>query len=119
MNITLVDLHTESDGNRYFFDADLWIDGKKAGYVTYIDGASVTIRANDPTGSDLIEAARQYCLTLPALQVNDEDGKSVKVDMDLENYIFKKVLDQQATKQKPLVKPKQPMKQGRNRGGRH
>jgi len=96
MDIELRNLHVNTTDNRFFFDADLWIDGKNAGYVTYLEGASMTIRETTDVGLHLIEAAKEFCERLPPMQLNSEKGKPVRVVMDLEKYIFRMVAAQQA-----------------------
>jgi len=116
MNIELKNLHTEKDLS--FFDADLWINGKEAGYVTYKQGASMAIKETGTKGRDLIDEAKDYCEKLPPLQVKDK-SKTIMVEMNLEMFLLKMVIGEHVQKQqhtKPEEKIKQPTKKkGRSR----
>ncbi|GGB26160.1 hypothetical protein [Puia dinghuensis] len=98
MQIELKNLHADIQKDNVFFDADLWINGKVAGYVTYMSGASMAIKAANSQGEGLIQAAKDYCLTLPALEISSDRGKKSKIKMDLEVFIKSMVADSQ---QKP------------------
>lgn len=111
MKIDLKNLYSERTYDNFFFDADLWINDKQAGYVTFIIGASVTIRATSSLGADLIAAADSYCKMLPPIEVETREGKIKKVNMDLKNYIMEAVVKEHvrkemAQKPKPKIQPR-------------
>lgn len=111
MKIDLKNLYSEGTGENFFFDADLWINDKQVGYVTNIIGAPLTIRATNSLGADLIEAADSYYKKLPPVELETREGKIIKVNMDLKNYILQAVVKEHlreeiAQKPKPKIQPR-------------
>ena len=91
MKIELPNLHIK-DGQPVHFDSDIYIDGKKAGSVTYIEGEDVSINPLNKEGEWLIEAADHYCQTLPLLEIESK-GSSRHIEMNLKNYIHNLVAE--------------------------
>ncbi|TXJ24886.1 MAG: hypothetical protein E6Q24_15170 [Chitinophagaceae bacterium] len=77
------------------FTANLYIDGRKIGYVSNDGkGGSTSYEADHPDDRPLLRAADEYCKTLPPWKLDDE----VSVPMNLEYFIDRKI-DEYATQE--------------------
>ena len=92
MNIQLKNLHASVKNSDMFFDTDIFINGRRAGSATYMSGASVSIEPFGREGEKLIEAAKEYCKTMPAIETKDEHNKPVKIKMDFDTYLINAAL---------------------------
>jgi len=73
------------------FQADLFINGKKAGYAENLGrGGPTDYHAYDAAGRQLIEEAEKYCASLPDLKRTHQNGGKTEeytVKMTLEEFI--------------------------------
>ncbi len=115
MQIELKNLHSEVSDDFLFFDADLWIEGKEAGYVTFKTGAAITIRGANSLGEDLIRSANEYCKTLSPLNAEGTRGRKGEVAMDLEKYILKTVVSEHFQRELAQSKKQEPKQQKKKR----
>lgn len=108
MNIELKNVHINErmSEETTMFQADIFINGKKAGYAENLGhGGSTDYHAYNAAGRQLLEEAEAYCRTLPdKVNTLESDGKtstySIKMTLEhliddlLDSYMKKK--DQQA-----------------------
>jgi len=70
------------------FTADIYIDGKQAGYAKNDGHGGSTYYHAYEGKRDLIAKAEKHCLTLPPIKYGAEHGmKAFEIKMDLENFI--------------------------------